>query len=84
MEETILNRAKDIAAAINDTEIPVKIGDIMYLKWDKDYPHHATIISKIENSMIYYTAHTDSYNKKPLSEFFNDNKNGVAYILKIK
>ena len=32
MEETILNRAKDIAAAINDTEIPVKIGDIMYLK----------------------------------------------------
>ncbi len=34
--------------------------------------------------MIYYATHTDSYQEKPLSNFFNDNKNGVAYILKIK
>ena len=56
----------------------------MYLKWDKDYPHHATIISKIKDDMIYYAAHTDAYDEKPLSAFFNGDKSGTAYILKIK
>ena len=82
--EMILNNTKDITSAINNSEKPVKIGDIMYLQWDKDYPHHATIISKIENDMIFYAAHTNSQEKKPLSEFFDNNKNGIAYILKIK
>lgn len=82
--EIILNSTKNITSAINDSEKPVKVGDIMYLQWDKDYPHHATIISKIENDMIFYAAHTNSQEKKPLSEFFDNNKNGIAYILKIK
>ena len=56
----------------------------MYLQQDKDYPHHATIIRKIENNMIFYAAHTNSQEKKPLFEFFDDNKNGIAYILKIE
>ncbi len=29
-------------AIMNDAENPVKVGDIMYLQWDKDYPYHAT------------------------------------------
>ena len=84
IDEMILNSTKDIEFAINNSENPVKVGDIMYLQWDKDYPHHATIISKIENNMIFYAAHTNSQREKPLSEFFDDNKNGMAYILKIK
>lgn len=82
--ETIISNPEDIAAAINDPENPVKVGDVMYLKWNNDYPHHATIISKIENDMIHFAAHTDPYYKKPLSAFFNEKKNGTAYILKIK
>lgn len=82
--ETIISNPEDIAAAINDPENPIKVGDVMYLKWDKDYPHHATIISKIKDDMIYYAAHTDAYDEKPLSAFFNGDKSGTAYILKIK
>lgn len=82
--ETILSSIQDVSPAINDPENPVKVGDIMYLKWDKDYPHHATIISKIKGDMIHFAAHTDPCDEKPLSKFFNDNKNGIAYVLKIK
>ena len=83
-DEIIISNPEDIAGAINDPENPVKVGDVMYLKWNNDYPHHATIISKIENDMIHFAAHTDPYYKKPLSDFFNEKKNGTAYILKIK
>lgn len=69
---------------INNTEIPVKVGNIMYLKFDQDRPHHATIISKIDNGMIYYAAHTTPQDGKKLSEFFEEHLNGSAYILKIK
>ena len=51
----------------------------MYLQFDRDYPHHATIISKIENGMIYYAAHTNSREEEPLSNFFKENRNGKAY-----
>lgn len=83
-QEVVLNSADEIASAINDSENPVKPGDIMYLKWDKDYPHHATIISKIENGMIYYAAHTREVGTEPLSNFFSKYSDGQAYILKIK
>lgn len=82
--ETIINNPEDIAGAINDPENPVKVGDVMYLKWNNDYPHHATIISKIKDDMIHFAAHTDPYDEKPLYKFFNENENGTAYILKIK
>lgn len=82
--ETIISNPEDIAAAINDPENPVKVGDVMYLQWEDEHPHHATIISKIEDDMIHFAAHTDPYYKKPLSAFFNEKKNGTAYILKIK
>ena len=56
----------------------------MYLQWEDEHPHHATIISKIENDMIRYAAHTTPREEEKLSAFFNENKNGTAYILKIK
>lgn len=82
--ETILSSIEDISTAINSSENPVKVGDVMYLKWDKDYPHHATIISKIEDDMIFYAAHTSPQDYKSVAEFFKEYKNGNAYILKIK
>lgn len=56
----------------------------MYLKWDKDYPHHATIISKIEDDMIFYAAHTEPRKEEKLSNFFKKDSQRTAYILKIK
>ncbi len=82
--ETILSSIEDISTAINDSENPVKVGDVMYLKWDKDYPHHATIISRIENDMIFYAAHTSPQDYKSVAEFFKEYKNGNVYILKIR
>ena len=64
--ETIINGIDEIASYVDD----VKIGDIMYLQWDKDYPHHATIITEIKDGMIGYSAHTNPANGKSLSEFF--------------
>lgn len=81
--ETIISNPEDIAAAINDPENPVKVGDVMYLQWEDEHPHHATIISKIENDMICYAAHTKPRKEEKLSAFFKK-KNRTAYILKIK
>lgn len=83
-EEVVTTSVDQIATTINDPESPVKVGDIMYLQWNKDHPHHATIISKIEDGMIFFAAHTKPYDAKPLSEFFNEHPNGSAHILKIK
>ena len=62
----------------------VKAGDVMYLKFDEEYPHHATIISKVEDGMIYYAAHTRDTDREPLSSFFTAYPEGKAYILRIK
>ena len=45
------------------------MGDVMYLQFDEDYPHHATIISRVKNGMIYYAAHTHPNNYKSLVDF---------------
>ena len=68
----------------NDPKNPVKAGDVMYLQFDEDYPHHATIISKVENGMIYYAAHTRDTDREPLSSFFFFFLDDQAYILRIK
>ena len=81
-EEVVITSVDQITDATNNSEI--NVGYIMYLKFDQDRPHHATIISKIGDGMVYFAAHTDSYDAKPLSQFFNDNQNGSAHILKIK
>ena len=62
----------------------VKAGDVMYLQFDEEYPHHVTIISRVKNGMIYYAAHTRSVKIEPLSSFFTAYPEGKAYILRIK
>ncbi len=83
-EEIILTGPDQIAAAANDPKNPVKAGDVMYLKFDEEYPHHTTIVSKVENGMIYYAAHTHPNDYKSLSAFFSEYPNGQAHILRIK
>jgi RHS repeat-associated protein len=80
--EVIINEKDNMANVIKNNNI--QIGDIMYFKFDQAKPHHATMITKIENDMIYYSAHTNNANDKALSEFFVGSPNGVAYVLKIK
>ncbi len=83
-EEVVLNGSEKISE-VTKGKNPVRVGDIMYLQFDRDYPHHATIISKIENGRIYYAAHTAPYfDDKSLIDFFAEYPNGKAYILKIK
>ena len=83
-EEIILTGPDQIAAAANDPKNPVKAGDVMYLKFDEEYPHHATIISRVKNGMIYYAAHTNPNDYKSLADFFSEYPNGQAHILRIK
>ena len=83
-EEIVLNGAEEIGDATKGDK-PVRMGDIMYLQFDgKTYPHHATIVSEVKDGMICYAAHTEPREKEELSNFFNNYKNGKAYILKIK
>ena len=56
----------------------------MYLKYDGEYPHHTTIISRVKNGMIYYAAHTNPNDYKFLSAFFSEYPNGQVHILRIK
>ena len=81
-EEVVITSVDQITDTINNSEI--KVGDIMYLKFDQDRPHHATIISKIEDGMIFYAAHSNGRDDYPLWQFFNEHKDGSAHILKIK
>ena len=37
-EEVILTGSNQIAAVVNDPKNPVKAGDVMYLKFDEEYP----------------------------------------------
>ena len=80
----IINSSDEIASVANAKKDRVRIGDIMYLQFDKDVPHHATIITSVRDGMIYYNAHTDSADDKALSMFFDKYPKGKAYILKIK
>ena len=63
---TIKTKAQ-VKTAANDWGI--QIGDIMYFCGNDGLaPHHAVIISKIENGEIFYAAHTESRDYAKLSE----------------
>lgn len=79
-QKVIINSGNNIAEAIRD----VNIGDIMYLQWDKENPHHATIITDKRDDMIFYSAHTRNVANDPLGAFFKNNPEYRAYILRIR
>ncbi len=84
-----INRTDDIKSIIkqcNDQGKPIHVGDLMYFADDnKGGVHHATIISKLDEQMIYYSAHTGNCLDKSLSAGFDDNPNdGYVYIIRLK
>ena len=83
-DEIVINSVNEIAPVASGEKGRVRIGDIMYMQWDKPYPHHAAIITSLRDGMIYYNAHTIPRDDEPLENFFSSNSNGKVYILRIK
>lgn len=69
----------DIPSVIQESGI--QIGDLMYFAGeDGNSPHHAAMITKIDNKEIYFSAMTTSRSDEPLSERMKE----VVLIVKIK
>jgi hypothetical protein len=63
----------NISTAAND--MGIQVGDIMFFAGeDGKNPHHAAIITKIENGEIYFSAHTRDREDQPLSESIGNEK----------
>ena len=74
-----INPTDDIPSIIQNNNI--QEGDLLY--WagsDGTKVHHATIITKITDSEINYSGHTNSANNKPLSDAIIDNGETVIII----
>lgn len=68
-----------IKDAANDTGI--QSGDLMYFAKDSEsVPHHATIITKVENGDIFYAGNTRSVFDRSLTEAIGDE---TVFIIKI-
>ena len=67
---TRINSASEIAGAISSNNI--QAGDLMYFVNQSGNVHHATIITKVENDMIYYAGHTSSCFNRPLIKGIGD------------
>ena len=61
-----ISSALDIAVVAASGE--VRPGDLLYFSSDGETAYHATMVSKVENGMIYYTAHSRSRFDSPLSD----------------
>lgn len=56
------------------TSLQVQPGDIIYFfKTDENEPYHAALITKVDESGIYYTQQTDPYLNQSLNDMFDSN-----------
>ena len=79
---TLVSKASEISSVKN-----VKIGDLIYFRYDKTKKfklNHVAIITKIYKNNIYYTAHTTDRLNYNLKNYFNAYKKGTVYICRIK
>ena len=67
-DEITIKPEDDMQKLIEDYNI--QIGDIMYFADSDGEPNHAVIITKIEEGMIYYSAHTESRMDQAVSYAF--------------
>ena len=65
-EVIIISSADGISSVANNGG--VQPGDLLYFSRDGITAHHATIITKVENGMIFFGAHTSPQFDCPLSE----------------
>ena len=79
-DEIIINSASEIAEYAKNGGI--QAGDLMYfVDLDATNPHHATMVSKVENNEIYFTGHTKSRFDRELSISMDGQK---VYIVRIR
>lgn len=75
-----IDNIDDIAK--NATSGLIQTGDLMYFAdCDAEDPHHATMISKVDNGEIYFTGHTSSRFDRELSKSMDGQK---VYIIPIR
>lgn len=76
----------NIAEAVASGDI--QIGDIVYFDHEDDGIYeHAAVVSKVDDNMIYYAAHTDSYDYKPIKNYLNstdEHESPTIIILKLR
>ena len=59
----------------------IQPGDVLFLAGsDGSNPHHAMIVTKVENGEIYYAGHTNNRKDQPLSEVMGDEEVKVIRI----
>jgi len=63
----------------------IEVGDLVYFDHENDGPcEHAAIVSKIEDGMIYYAAHTSSQSFKPISIYLNEDNAHAIKIIRMR
>ena len=78
-EVIIISGVDQIANAANN--MGIQKGDLMYFgSLGASQPHHASIITKIENDEIHFSAHTSSRSNEPLTLRLGD---GQVFIVRI-
>ena len=73
-EVLVINSVDEIEPTIRAASSegkPIRTGDLMYFVSNGN-PHHATIVSLMDNHMIYYAANTDSWQEKKLCNGLGD------------
>ena len=66
-----ISSVDDIASVANNGG--VQKGDLLYFSSDGVNAYHATIVSKVENGMIYYAAHSQPRYDQPLEDSMETN-----------
>lgn len=44
--------------ALKSKKYNIQPGDLMYMQWDEEEPHHATVIHTVNSNTLNYSAHT--------------------------
>ena len=84
-EEIVFNSKEEMQEALKSKKYNIQPGDLMYMQWDEEEPHHATVIYSVNSNTLNYSAHTDAHRDADVNDLFWKNyPDGKLYILHIK
>lgn len=84
-EEIVFNSKEEMQEALKSKKYNIQPGDLMYMQWDEEEPHHATVIYSVNSNTLNYSAHTDKHNNADVNDLFWEKyPDGKLYILHIK
>lgn len=84
-EEIVFNSKEEMQEALKSKKYNIQPGDLMYMQWDEEEPHHATVIHTVNSNTLNYSAHTDARSNADINNFFwKEHPDGKLYILHIK